>query len=244
MKSSPLRLGTHHLVAAEAGLLRAQLRLMAADATADWSWVFADAPPYDVVIAQENSLDMSRASSLYGAKVVLPLVDARPDHDATPDALVRPLRTEQLTPRLRRLQGQLAERDSASEDALQPARQSESQDIRFKLLRWPPAQLLQNDTHRVRMATFLSRRRMSVSELAQMCHQSEGRCQTFVQLLQNFSLVEIQNGSVLNSGENRQQASTCTWQPTDRDAAPARKPQVQASANWSLMRNIRQRLGL
>ncbi len=244
MKSNPLRLGAHHLVAAEAGLLRAQLRLMEVDNAADWSWVFADAPPYDAVIAQENSLDTARASSLYGAKAVLPLIDARSGHVTTLDALVRPLRVDHLALCLHRLQGLLAEHASGSEDVSQNARQGNSVDVRFKLIRWPPAQLLQNDTHRVRMATFLSRRRMSVPELAQMCHQSEGRCQTFVQLLQNFSLVEIQNGCALNSGENRSQMSTCTRQLTDRDAAMSSKPQAQASANWSLMRNIRQRLGL
>lgn len=227
-----LRLGAYHLPPAEAGLVRAQIRLLAIGA-GDFAWEFAEAAPYDALIVDANSPDIGGALLQRSAKAIGVLAnESSPIRDDT-DVLCRPLRAEHLEAWLRRVQAKLL---GSAKPAIVVA--SAAHKPRFKLRRWPPAPLLHEDSQRVRLATLLSRRAMTVSELAAMSQQPEQRCQVFVQLLQSFTLVDVQ---VSDPGTAPIAPSS---KPTPLEVTAVGKPMPANAPKWALVRSIRQRLGL
>ena len=63
----------HHLPAAEAGLIKAMLKLLAAGSRGGFQWQFSDTAPYDVVIVDANSVDVGtpRVKAMAPASLVL-----------------------------------------------------------------------------------------------------------------------------------------------------------------------------
>ena len=68
--------------------------------------------------------------------------------------------------------------------------------VKFKLMRWPSAMLLRNDPHLVRMATLLSRRAMSVTELTALTNFPQGRVQNFFNILKASMLLKEESSSL------------------------------------------------
>lgn len=180
--SKYLKLGVHHLSEAEVRLVQALVRLFAIGAPENFRWVFAHQHPFDAVIVDSQSPDMGTPALQGIAKVVLALSDGMPSRHAH-DTLTRPIRSDRLETWLSNMQQRLHDLPGKA-----PALDTQHC---FKLRRWPPAQLLHEDPHRVRMATLLSRRAVTVEELAKLTQQSPERCQTFVQLLRSMSLVDV-----------------------------------------------------
>jgi hypothetical protein len=205
------RLGVEGLPAAEAGLVRALVVLLAREGEED-AWAFASQGPFDALIVDAQTA----ASGTRQAAPAVAWLGAEPG--AQPDgvhALPRPLRMETLDAWLMQLRGRLGtplQVQGVATTAAGP---------RYKLRRWPPQALLRSDPQRVRMATLLSRRALAASELSALSGLAEAACQTFLQLLQSFTLLEVQAPAA-----------------TAMSAVPAR-PQGAAVAQ-----SLRKRLGL
>ncbi len=199
-----LRLGAIELPPGEIGLLKTLLRLFEHDRP--FPWALVNAPPYDALLIDdtvEPGPDIVRT-----ATAVLRLTRMR-DGDA-PDTLPRPIRAERLQEWLQAVEAALyhtpstAPRNPSVQPAPAatrriepiPAAADNTAAPRFKLRRWPPAIMLRGDARRIRMATLLSRRALTSTELAELSHQSEADCQGFLALLQGTGLVEPQHTAV------------------------------------------------
>lgn len=217
---SAWKLGVHGLPSAEAGLVRALLSLVGSG-DPGWRWTFAAAGPCDVLLADAAVPSPGKAQSERQARALLLLGPA--GSPASQEHLQRPLRPNELESALRRLAsvlGMETDAPAAPAGANEPPTLANA---RFKLLRWPPAALLRGEVARLRMATQLSRRFLSVAELATLTNQEPGRCLVFLQLLQGFQLL---------------QAEPATALPASGTAATA------PTGGWALVRSIRRRLGL
>jgi hypothetical protein len=87
-------------------------------------------------------------------------------------------------------QAAAAEREQPLDVMSEPPALAAPAPPRYRLNRWPPAALLRNHPARVRMATLLGKRALTLDELARASGQPAPQCQVFLQLLQGFSLVE------------------------------------------------------
>ncbi len=248
----PLRLGTFQLSPAEAGLIRALVQLFASGDTSELNWQYVDEAPYDVLVVDANVKDMAAVRSLNKAGSLLKVGEAVPGAGAGPEMMVRPIRRDKLEVSLLHFQHQILqggsgrevinvqEADSAIRIAGAMLRQDDpgnaSAQPRFKLRRWPPAELLHNDASRIRMATLLSKRPMLMSEMVEMSRQPIERCKAFIQLLQGFNLIDAHLPLAVQA---TLPGALETYPP-----APRHRARGNEDRRWSLVRGIRQRLGL
>lgn len=183
-----LKVGVHALSASEAGLVRAQVHFLARNSD-DFRWTFASEGPFDALIVAGRAADLSRSELAQGARAISSLGEPA-DHAWAGDVLPSPLDLARLESWLRKvctlLQG--AATEPGPLPVLPPVFPAEVE--RYRLKKWPPQALLHADTQRIRLSTLLSRRSLSIAELAQLSGETEGRCRTFVQLLQSFALLE------------------------------------------------------
>lgn len=189
-----LRIGVHQLPLPQAGLVRALVQLLSRG-TANFRWTFAQEAPYDALIVDPNSPDL-RDPSLLPPAPALSVLGAPPGAAlASFTVLEWPLRAERLESWLTSVQ----QRVTASAPHVGPTTAAQGSDARYRLKRWPPQELLR-DAFRIRLATLLSRRHLSLAELVQISGQDSARCQTFLQMLQGFSLLEIRAADAPDSG--------------------------------------------
>ncbi len=235
--SPTFRLGVYRLSVAESGLVRALLKLMSGDDGSELRWSFVDHPPYDAVVADAA---MQREASQFQAghaSRVLILADTQTRVDAGPDMLARPLHAEPFRAWLLRTQADLAQAYARLTSAAAPTdmgRSSGLHEEQFKLLRWPPAALLQRDQKRVRMATLLSRRAATINELISVSQESEDQCRAFLRALGSFGLVETLHPSV----------TPPPLLPDPEPVHPGHLPQLDRGPRQGLVDSIRRRLGL
>lgn len=216
-----LTIGVHGLAAAEAGLVRALIALAAPERRPPWNFVLSG--PCDVLLADRRGSGLQEACMQRGAHALVLLGEGEAQGAAT---LARPLRSEQLEACLRLL-GRKLLGDEPAAAAQQPAAAGihSGDERRFRLLRWPPNELLRGEPQRVRMASQLSRRYLSAGDLARLTNGDVQRVRTFLQLLQGFTLLEPEPAAA-------------------RDAAPAPAATLAAPSRLGLVQSIRRRLGL
>ena len=228
---SPFTLGVHGLPAAEAGLVRALLSLSEPAVSERWS--FSATGPCDVLIADGAAPGAQDALAARGARELVLLGAAAAGSGPN---LARPLRAEQLGACLR----SFADRTSPVTAAAAEAPTGAAEDIvpadenarrRYRLRRWPPAELLRAEPLRIRMASQLSRRFLSAGDLARLTNAQDARVQTFLQLLSGFGLLQAEAESPLAA------------------AAAPRAPAVSVARapvglGLGLVQSIRRRLGL
>ena len=106
-------------------------------------------------------------------------------HDAV-EALARPLQYEALLDALSAMENRLA-----STPALRAVPRAFPPDARFRLLRWPSADLLQGDRDRQRLASFLLTRLVGLDELARLSHVGKPQCAEFLVLLATTGTLDI-----------------------------------------------------
>lgn len=217
-----LRLGVHGLPAPEAGLVRALLKLLESASPGGTLWVFAADGPCDVLVADAADGSLPRAQAERRARAVLRLGGT--GSATAEDALPRPLRAEQFEAWLLRTQRVLYGAVSSTRPAPPPGPvEASPAAVRFKLTRWPPPELLHGEPQRIRMASLLSRRFLSVRELSRLADVDDIRAQTFIQLLQNFQLLAIEKSEI------------------------PRPPAIATGGrdvDWNLLRSLRRRLGI
>lgn len=229
-----LRLGAYELPPGEVVLVQTLLRLFQQGSPSHWT--FVNAPPYDALLADGTTESSQKLDADTMAHAVLRLTRM---HDAdAPNTLQRPIRAERLQKWLEVVERDLlgarpaepvvpesAATDRPADETALAAEGTAADLTRFKLRRWPPTITLRGDANRIRMATMLSRRALSVTELATLSRQSPSDCQTFVSLLRNAGLVDQRT-------------------PEPAASAPASAPAPEPKFGRGLIAGIRRRLGL
>ncbi|MDQ3060272.1 MAG: hypothetical protein M3R45_12270 [Pseudomonadota bacterium] len=228
---SKFRLGTYRLPPGEMVLIRTLVRLFSQDAA--FGWVLTDEGPYDALIVNDTLPSAHEAQTAPVASIVLKLTAG--NSAPSPHTLQRPIKAEKLQGWLKTAALELSARRAAAP----PASLAAIPQARFKLLRWPPNAVLQNDAKLIRMSTLLSRRALQLSELAELSHQSAEACLMFIEKLMPMQLIACEALATPTAG-----ASFAVLQP---GGAPAPKP-ASASApmpfHRGLISGIRKRLGL
>ncbi len=108
--------------------------------------------------------------------------------------------------------------------------------LAVKLRRWPPATLLGKDVSRIRIATMISRRAMSLAEVSALARVPQAICQGFLAALGEKGYLQTK---VVESPPTpvAETVSTNTPEPAPRTSA---RPGFGAS----LLRSIRKRFGI
>lgn len=191
-------------------------------------WTLADAPPWDAVLVDDTAHEATRATWSAHAAAVLHIT--RIGEAGKPDTIERPIRPDRL---LRWLD---AHRPVAKVAVPAPEGEHISTadtfaNVRYRLKRWPPSSVLRNDARRVRMATLLSKRAFSATELAAVSHQPLAECHALFRLLRGTGLVEEE----------------CVVPPSQpallpSEAVPTRKPAQRFARG--LIGGLRRRLGI
>ncbi|MCW5650816.1 MAG: hypothetical protein KIS62_13805 [Ramlibacter sp.] len=235
-----LRLGTHQLPAAEAGLVRALVLLLDNDSNSELQWTFAAEAPFDALVANHELANPAPVPAS-GLPV---LYLANPGQSATgDDVLVRPLRADLLRDwLLRTQQGLLAALPRTAPEPAAPQPVAIQAPARFKLRKWPPNEALRSDPTRIRMATMLGKRALSMTELANLSRQAEAHCEAFIQSLKRLELVDILPGTPVRVAVTP--AAHGRPAPAPHHHHDNHSAQSPRDSRWGLVRSIRMRLGL
>lgn len=243
---SELRLGAISLDPKDVAYVRALVRLFAHTEKLDW--VYADAAPYHAVVADAHARASDPAFFAGFNGVVLSLGDV-PGASAA-DTVAYPIRANQFRDWLKLRQDSLLDASApapaplADNGAVKVVAASTAAPVaalaytsqlgrRYKLRRWPGAELLRGDPGAMRMATFMSRNALSVAQLAALTGQPEEACTRFVAMLADAGLlVEIVAVADLQEGAAFPSRPIAVAAPI---APPARQ---------GLMASLRRHLGL
>jgi len=110
-----------------------------------------------------------------------------------------------------------------------------SDNLLFRLKRWPPAGVLARDVGRIRMATLLSRKVMSLPELTMLARMPGPACFTFLRELDSQRLLEIT--------ERAMQTPLATHKLAHKAEASA-PTRTRPGVASSLILSIRRRFGI
>ena len=196
---SPLRIGVFLLSDTEANLLRALLRLFNYDNS--FRWVFSDEAPYDALVVDHVRAQSVPVESLPQARRILRLVSTS-GVLTEGDTMERPIRSNRFESWLRQVADELGgdeasaavdPRPKTSDEAPVRSKVTTDSDHRksFKLRRWPPAAILRNDNQHVRIATLLSRKSLSLSQLVRLAGQDEDEVMVFLRVMQSAQLLDV-----------------------------------------------------
>ncbi|MBS0430157.1 MAG: hypothetical protein JSR41_22965 [Proteobacteria bacterium] len=180
---SGLRLGTHGLAPAEVERVRALMRRLAQ--LEDFSWRFVERAPFDALIVDDH--DAARDPARPATRALISL-------DGAP-------RADRLAARLHGLEQEFTRADvpvletpmpvPGPDGALAPPALHPLPAGRYRLRRWPPVAALRDDPRRVRMATLLARRSLTLAELANLSAQPGDACLRFVRSLESRGLIDV-----------------------------------------------------
>ena len=224
-----LKLGTYLLPPGEVVLIRTLVRLFSQDNA--FHWTFSSMGPYDALIVDSDPPAANGVEPVPSTRAVLKLTSANTEPSA--HTLQRPVKAEKLQEWLKIIAEALRcpNESPATASTVTAPHLLAMKQARFKLLRWPPAALLQNDPNLIRMSSLLSRRALQLPELAELSHQSVDACMLFIEQLLPMKLIACE------SMESLRGTSFAVLQPSI--PTPAKIP-----FHRSLISGIRKRLGL
>jgi len=153
-------------------------------------------------------------------------------HDAV-EPLSRPLQYEALIEALSALEDRFAGMSAAHAvpGGLPP-------DARFRLRRWPPAELLQGNRERQRLASFLLTRLVGLDELARLSNVGKLQCEELLAVLTTTGILDVTTAAAAVPVASA--ASTALAQPATRSSPRA----VHSHPDTGLFDTIRRGLGL
>lgn len=199
-----LRLGTYNLPPAEVGLLRAFFRLFTLDP--GFGWTLVDEAPYDALLV-DASTEAQIAEARARARVVLTVGSAA--SPLYPSEIQRPLRSDKLEAWLRNTARTLSGQATpiATTAAAPGGATASASHQRYKLRRWPPTILLRKDPQRIRLATLMSRKPLSVGEMVALSGQSSVQCESLIGVLKAAGLLDITEIALEPAAAARPEAS-------------------------------------
>lgn len=259
-----LRLGLIGLSSAEDSLIATLFRLHRVDPS--FIWALATQPPYDALLV-DSACKANEFEHLMGLDTKL--MRLGPIGSEEPGELARPIRSDYLIRWLNTIEVEILHssgdqfastgiqsrhsRSWLDSDAGTGRRQPvivEGQNERphshalpdggrFKLLRWPTGPLLSGDVNRIRMATMLSRRSLTVQDLNATTQVADGACKVFLQELHDAGLLEVVTPNPTSEAAGVAQVDA----KTQGGMAPL--PEAKArGVGRSLLRSIRKRFGI
>ena len=251
-----LKLGLVGLPEAESNLIATLFRLHRVERS--FIWKLRSAPPFDALLVDASAQpeDFGHLCST-STRIMMLSAAGTQEHGN----LERPIRSDRLVAWLNSIEvgllhgghdafasteasaSQSATRNSAFVQTQTPigsttvepvAEPTADPSMVFKLKRWPPAALLARDVRRIRTATVLSRKPISLTELANVTRIDKDLCTAFLQILIQHNLI------------SSQQRPAPPEQPAEKIESPihphATKPPEKVGR--SLIQSIRRRFGL
>jgi hypothetical protein len=173
-------IGVEGLPLPEINLLRTILKLSTQLVN---NWTLSEEGPCHVLLTTlAVTPDQTREGSQ--PQIVVPIV--RRGRRPPGECLERPIRAEDFIELLKRL-GPLLKIDTGPTRGREPNSAPTAQ--RGRLKRWPPSQLMGSDRKFIQLATFLSRRARSASELSSVAGYPETECGAFMLELDRHDLL-------------------------------------------------------
>jgi hypothetical protein len=179
-----LRLRLRNLSDHDLAKVNAFLRIGRERLQCDWRVVFDG--EFDVLMlgVEEPGAVLGMAGG--SPMVTLCVADAGTGRHDPVEMLARPLQYEALLDALSALECRFA-----AAPALRAVPRAFPLDARFRLLRWPSADLLQGDRDRQRLASFLLTRLVGLDELARLSHVDKPQCAEFLALLSTTGTLDV-----------------------------------------------------
>jgi hypothetical protein len=220
----------------EALLFKSLVRLLDHRTHQHWAWKTAQA---DLRVVGEQM------PAAHDAPAVPMLAVGQVDPQRGGHFLALPLHADELERTLNRLGAMVVH---ARGLGLAAAEAELGEDEQFRLLRWPPAALLEAP-HRIRLATLMTGRPTSLAVLRQRAGLGTQDCQDFIADLRRSGLIESAKEAT-RAAARRGPASVPPAGTADDGAdsrpalAHAMNPLVRDTVQPSLLARIRSRLGL
>ena len=107
--------------------------------------------------------------------------------------------------------------------------------LTFKLKRWPPSYLVEKDVNRIRLATVLSRKPISLGELTALARIGDSDCKTFIQSVAMLDLLHVER----RTEKSPEQDLLAEFPLKVEPSRPAAK-----KGGFALISSIRRRFGL
>ena len=255
-----LKLGLFGLPQAEVRLISTLFRLHGVEPS--FIWILPERPPFDAILVDasvpESDMPSVRAT---GARVMRLSAPGQSIEGEMP----RPIRSDRLVAWLNSIEVGLLhnERDGFASTAshssppaslaptaapapaisLPPARETSTpspldlsdEALAFKLKRWPPSYVVEKDVNRIRLATVLSRKHLSIKELTSLSRVSLQESQAFIQTVATLGLLLIER----QADKSPEQKLLAEF-PLKAEAP---KP-TQKRGGFALISSIRRRFGL
>jgi hypothetical protein len=233
------RLGAIGLSQAEQSLLATLFRLHRVDPS--FAWTLVDQAPFDALLVDTGTATRSFIHVVEERTRVKRLSAAG---KTAPGEMPRPIRSDLLVNWLAAIEPGLA-RETASV-AVSPATPPVAPSTAsmpnggklFKLKRWPPPNVLARDADRIRMATLLSRKMMSLTDLTRLSRIAVDSCQSFLRELDANGLLSTTDLALQTHTGAQTRAAT----PHARPSSPAAS--ARPGIATSLIHSIRRRFGI
>lgn len=252
-----LKLGLAGLPEAEGNLIATLFRLHAVERS--FIWTLKKAPPYDALLI-DASFPEEATLPLRGRNTSIMRLSA--PGQQTPGEMHRPIRSDRLISWLNSIEvgllhgGHDAFASTASHSvigassfesaAARPAASSmpgalrpgtidlSDETLAYKLKRWPPASALAKNVGRIRVATVLSRKPITIKELVALSRIAADDCEAFLQTLAQHHLLAIER----RASEPRAAAPINELPPLEA------MQKTEKRGRFDLVRSIRRRFGL
>ena len=203
-----LRLGMHGLQADEEQLIINLMRMFSHNPS--FCWRVTEDDEYEVLVVDAKQMQNTKIKR--SARTVLRISDEQMFDD--PHVLKRPIQAGEFREWLSKVEDALRFADSNQmQDALDDELFNVSTNprgLKFKLRRWPPTIMMQNDPVREQMAKLLSVDAFEVIELAQITGAPLAKCQAFVQKLQLVGLLDLVPKHKKSNGPMADLSPRCT----------------------------------
>jgi hypothetical protein len=236
MLKASLRVGCLNLSEREATLLRSLVKLNALSRQG-MHWEFVDHAPYDLVFIDPIHPDNELSASLPPSTPIVKVVNELPVGKS--HSIQRPIKSielvywlDQARMHAEKKYDQLLKPTPPKQAA--PESASSLTTAQFRLNAWPPSIILRADTLRIRLATILISRAMSVDELSQATELPGEHIELFIKDLQRVNLLTVIQINRIVPAKTAQIGNVTL----------AIQKIVAPSSVRSLMAQIRQKLGL
>jgi hypothetical protein len=252
-----LKLGIAGLPMAETNLIATLFRLHRVERS--FIWTLRYTPPFDALLV-DASLTTESIQPLCGPNTSV--MRLSPQGEPAQGEMPRPIRSDRLVSWLNSIEVGLLHggHDAFASTAGHSGPATESHDtvaarattpsidlipkppidtsdasLLFKLKRWPPAEAMAQDVGRIRIATVLSRKSISLQELTSLSRIERSHCEAFLQTLSKNNLISI---------GRRPHSSSKSAVTAGFMASHAAKKKDDRGGRLSLIFSIRRRFGL